>query len=148
MPVNRFAPGADRLFSDGPWLPVAVEVPSAHSRVLVAHGLPVPQPVVGRALVDTGATHTCIDKQVAKRLGLPPLSSRDVLTASGITRQPVYFVMLTIATDPAQKIDPLPVLGADLAAAAHGLIALIGRDLLARMALLYLGPAGEWALLW
>lgn len=98
------------------------------------------------ALVDTGASMTSIDGGVAEALGLPAVSAAKVQTASGLALQAVYSAALTIATSPPQDLDPIPVLGAALA--SQGLIALIGRDLLARMTLIYVGPEGHWLLSW
>ena len=49
-----------------------------------------------RALIDTGATNSCITKKVAGRLNLKPLKIQSVSTPSGMTERNVYEVSIHI----------------------------------------------------
>ena len=146
MPATSFHPGPDKLFAEGPRLSVAVSAPSRWLALLARTGQPIPNPEGGWALVDTGATLSAVDAQIATRLNLPVISAARVLTAAGPATQPVYAVALALGTSPAQVLEPVFATGTDLQ--AHGLVALIGRDILRRLMLLYDGRLGYWAVGW
>jgi predicted aspartyl protease len=108
---------------------------------LVQQGQTLPQPVAGLALIDTGATSTCIDEDTAQRLGLPVIDVVSVASAShASTQQNVYPVTLHIAGLPIPINVPRAV-GAPLD--AQGLLLLIGRDVLRFCTLFYNGLTGE-----
>ena len=106
-------------------------------------GLEIPEPVSGNALIDTGATTTCIDDDVAKQLGLPTVDVAQMSSASGQSEQPVYPVQLDI-THSELVIESSKSIGADLE--DQGLVALIGRDTLSQCTLHYNGVTGDFTL--
>jgi hypothetical protein len=122
-------------------------VPARGLRALEAAGQDVPPPVATVALIDTGASQSCILRQHAVALGLVPVASTDTLTAVGTTTdgkghmKEVYEVCITIEPD---VFDNLWVLETDTTWLNVG--ALIGRDILARAILVYDGPAGTCTL--
>jgi len=60
------------------------------------HELPGPQP--GWALIDTGATHTCIDEATARALSLPVVGTASISTPSDHSSESsIYPVSLEIA---------------------------------------------------
>lgn len=66
----------------GPVLPVAVGLEQNMAQALLQQGKVVPQPKTGIALIDTGASVTCIDEQAAKDLGLPVVDVGNMTSAS------------------------------------------------------------------
>ena len=64
-------PPSVALQQRGPCLQATVELLQAMAQPLVQQGVTVPAPVFGIALIDTGASDTCIDEQTARSLGLP-----------------------------------------------------------------------------
>jgi hypothetical protein len=66
---------------------------------LKAASLPVPDPVDGAMLVDTGADSTCIAKDVALELGLQAVDVRKGLGAGGEHENTIYAAKLTIQID-------------------------------------------------
>jgi predicted aspartyl protease len=102
-------------------------------------GLPVPSPVPGLALIDTGASATCIDDALAQQLQLPVIDVVNMTSAShASTQQNIYPVLIEVVGG--IRIDVPRAIGANLA--TQNLVALIGRDFLQHCTLFYNGPAG------
>jgi hypothetical protein len=57
-------PASQHLQAAGPLLPVEIHVPTIVSTALVNLGLPVPNPVVGLGLIDTGASITAVKEAI------------------------------------------------------------------------------------
>lgn len=95
------------------------------------------------ALIDTGATSSVVDASLVRSLGVNPIGMANVGTAGGPATQPVYPLRITLQ-GVNLTINFSQVTGAPLN--AMGLVALLGRDLLARMILLYDGPSSEFTL--
>ncbi len=96
--------------------------------------------LTGNAVVDTGASVTCIDNSFAKNLNLPIVDVVQMTSASHeSTQQNVYPIQLQIVGSPI-RIEIPHAMGANLA--AQGLVALIGRDYLQHCTLHYNGVTG------
>jgi gag-polyprotein putative aspartyl protease len=52
---------------------------------------------MGKALWDTGATHTCISDRLAAQMGLAIVDIVQVATANGIVRVPTYFAQIKLS---------------------------------------------------
>lgn len=137
-------PGNLVLFRSGPCMQVSISVAEPVAVQLLQQGKKLPAPISGMALVDTGASTTCIDETVAQKLLLPVTDVVMVASAShAATQQNVYparieVVGLSIA------INALNAIGAPLA--PQGIIALIGRDVLQHCTLFYNGMTGSISL--
>ena len=113
---------------------------------------PVPDLVKIRALVDTGASCTCVDPSVLSALGLTPTGSAMMVTPStGSTPHQTdqYDVALVIgassASQPPLVVPTLAVVASELLS-RQGFHALIGRDVLRRCILNYNGSSGFFTL--
>lgn len=84
--------GSDHLISYGPTLWVKVGFDPSHRPDLVP-ALP-PNPIA--ALVDTGATESCIDINLALSLDLPFLGEEDCGGVSGTQKHPVYLAQIFV----------------------------------------------------
>ena len=127
------------LVARGPCVPVVVSVAQVIAEEWTRQGLPIPQPVAGLALIDTGASTTCIDEQAANSLHLPTVDVVNVATASQAFAQlNVYPIRIEIigATQPI-NLDLPRAIGAPLA--AQDLLLLVGRDVLQHCTLFYNG---------
>lgn len=135
-------PPAAALQLRGPILQVSVTVEQNLGKGLIAQGKALPEPKSGLALIDTGASNTCIDEQAAKELGLPVIDVANMQSASH-EKHPCNIY-------PVQIITPIVTLNAPRAMGAalvsQGLLVLIGRDVLQSCALFYNGPAGQFTL--
>lgn len=129
-----------------------VGVSHAKRTALVAAKQPVPNVAQVLALVDTGASGTCVDPSVLQSLALTPTGSAMVNTPS-TGAQPVsadqydvsIFVPGSDATQAPLVVPNLPVICAELLL-AQGFHVLIGRDILSRCLLSYNGTAGQFTL--
>lgn len=88
------------------------------------------------ALIDTGATKSCINDPIAKELGLIARDVIPVQTPSGTTQQPIYDLGFSLPSL-TNTIIPTQALGADLDNQPYA--ALIGRDILSICTLIYNG---------
>ena len=113
----------------------------------------VPQPVRGYALLDTGASSSCVDPSVTEHLLLEPRGMEDIVTPStGDDYHTAIQYDLSIIIPPASSsdsslvVDTLAVFHAKLLQ-PQGIHALIGRDILRRCIFNYNG-SGYFSLAW
>lgn len=117
-------------------------VSDSHRQLLAKQGAPVPDAIHGQALIDTGASNTCVDQQAAVKAGLPLIDMAVMTSATHAQHDvPVFAAKLVI---PDFSIDAEYALGANLD--DQNLIALIGRDVLQEAVLVYNGTAGTVSL--
>lgn len=83
-------PSPGGLTNVGAFFPIEVHVPPAIAALLDDQNMPVPAPFSGLALIDTGATLTCVHETLLARLGLNPIGVITSGTASGPVQQNVY----------------------------------------------------------
>jgi len=139
--VVQLAPAA-ALQLRGPILQVSITIEQNAGKGLVAQGKTLPTPKSGLALIDTGASNTCVDEQAAKDLGLPVIDVANMQSASHEKHECNIY--------PVQIITPIVTLNAPRAMGAalapQGLLVLIGRDVLQNCNLFYNGPMGQFTL--
>lgn len=129
------------LCQRGPVIQVAFSLSTAMATAMVGQGDEVPKPISGFALLDTGASHTCIDDDIAKTLQLPAVDKVNMCSAShASTEQNVYPVHIEL-TGTGVEFDVNKAMGATLK--PQGIDALIGRDVLQNCMLVYNGPTGQ-----
>src|SRR6266404_5575082 len=75
-------PPAIPLQMRGPVFQVTVTIEQNAGQALISQGKTPPTPKTGVALLDTGASHTCIDEQSAKDLGLPVIDVGTMYSAT------------------------------------------------------------------
>jgi hypothetical protein len=136
--------GPQALAVMGPVLQVEVCVPSDLEKLLSSQNQPIPQPVTGWALIDTGASRTAVEQSCIASLGVQPIGAAKTGTAGGIREVGIYPARFRF---PGQGMDMefSSTLGVDLKGQKVGgrdLLVLIGRDVLARGVLIYNGPSG------
>ena len=125
VPMPQQQPGLssqDNLAQNGAILQVNVSVPSAY-----AQGGGAGTPKTLTAMVDSGASISCITIQAAQSIGLPQVSSTQLGGVGGMTQAPVYGVALSIPQF-GVTIDPIQIAG--VANPLPGVDMLVGRDLL------------------
>ena len=139
--VVQLAPAA-ALQLRGPILQVSITIEQNAGKGLVAQGKTLPTPKSGLALIDTGASNTCVDEQAAKDLGLPVIDVANMQSASHEKHECNIY--------PVQIITPIVTLNAPramgAALASQGLLVLICRDVLQNCNLFYNGPMGQFTL--
>lgn len=134
-------PPAAALVMRGPVLQVTVTIEQNAAKALLTQGKTV-QSKTGIALIDTGASNTCVDDKAAQELGLPVIDVGSMQSASH-EKHPCNIYPVQIVT-PVVTLNSPRTIGANLA--SQGLLVLIGRDVLASCNLFYNGPSGQFAL--
>lgn len=125
----------------GPVLQVSLGVSEVMTQELVKKNIAIPEPISGLAMIDTGASVTCIDDGAAQKLGLPVIDVVQMASAShDATDKNVYPALIEFLGTPI-KINSERTMGASLE--IQGLIVLLGRDVLQRFTIFYNGIAGE-----
>jgi hypothetical protein len=138
-----------RLF--GAILPVRVEIPTELADQLQKSGQTIPSPILGVALVDTGASRTCVDETVIQQLGIKSAGRGDVGSADGISQRELYPARLVFPNTNLSKIECSHLAGLNLGwtvalDSKKKVIALIGRDILGDCLFVYDGPRGTFTL--
>ena len=138
-----------RVSPGGPLLDILVGVSQAREEALKKASQPVPPLVKGLALVDTGASCSCMDPSIFSSLGLTPTGSVLVYTPSTGTTphnadQYDVSLLIPLVVPISRRFSSLPVTASNLA--HYGFQALIGRDILMTGLLIYDGQAGIFTL--
>ena len=128
----------------GPFLQVTVGVASAITKELAEQGAKIPNVISGLALIDTGANITCIDDEAAQQIGAPAIDKVQMTSASHANVDANIYPLHFELAGSGIHIDALRCMGAALK--AHGLIALIGRDVLSACTLHYNGVSGQFTI--
>jgi|SRR6267143_2878901 len=92
------------------------------------------------ALVDTGALMSCIDDQLAKKLGLPVIDKQQVSGVAGAGMHDVYMAFIDIPTLTFGQYGRF--MGVHLVAGGQQHNVLLGRTFLEQMVLIYDGRKG------
>jgi predicted aspartyl protease len=129
----------------GPVVQVAIRVPPEIAARLTSEGRPIPAPIVGFGLIDSGAASSCIDNAAAQSLGLPVVNVISMASATHASVETnVYPIAFDILGGAPLAVNSPRTAGAALA--NQGLVLLIGRDLLANAIFSYNGITGEFTL--
>jgi len=128
----------------GPIIQIAVGASKAHADILTSLGEPVPRPFLLNALIDTGASCSCIDPAVVKELGWQPTGVAHILSPSTDSK-PVICLQYDVSI---QLVHPTMnrmfhnIQVAECELKEFGFHALIGRDILRACILIYNGEIG------
>jgi hypothetical protein len=137
------------ISTGGPILEFYVGVSLPRSNALKAAGMDVPQPVLVRGLIDTGASCTSVDPTVLKSLKLSPTGTIHVHTPSTVSGKPHLASQYDISVllhhpKLTWHYHAIAVIESDLA--HQGIQALIGRDILLNCLFAYDGQAQTFCL--
>lgn len=119
----------------GPIIEIIILPPQPVYDSLRALGKPILQKKV-IALIDTGASGSCINNDIATELGLIVRNSVTVGTPAGPTKQDLYDAGIALP-NLTRNIFPVTVCGANLGGQPYA--ALLGRDILSQCTLIYNG---------
>lgn len=127
------------LVSHGPSLTVDIGF-DGHFRP-VPGAIPKPTAQGIWALVDTGATDSCIDGKLALELGLPIIDRRPIAGVGGLTEVHYHLAQIHVPSLPFTIYGHFAAV--DLAAGGQQHRALIGRTFLQHFTMIYTGSTGE-----
>jgi hypothetical protein len=139
-----------QLINNAPLLIAVLNVSQPRANALTAAGQPIPAMQRMTALVDTGASCTCVDPAIIQALNLSPTGSTLMFTPSTgaqghLTDQ--FDASLKIYGRTAQSPLEIPVIAIVASALrVQGIDALIGRDVLKYCLLSYNGESESFTL--
>ena len=139
-----------QISPQGPLLVAYIGVSHARGAALIAAGQQAPNPIQIRALVDTGASGSCVDPAVLQALALSPTGVATVATPSSTAHVAQQYDVSIAIPGASAAHAPLfavnvPVIAAQLSA-PQGFQALFGRDILAACVFIYNGAIGTFTL--
>lgn len=131
--------GSIRLSEAGPLIEVEVGQPNSVIESMKAQGRDIPPSTSLVALIDTGASISAINADIAQQLGLLQTGAVPIGGVGGVREHPVYAAALRIPGGP--EYGAVQLIGAYLQQQM-----LIGRDILCSMTLVYDGLGGAFRL--
>lgn len=143
---NKINPAG--LFVNGPILNVVISLPKPLVELYTKEGKNLPQPKTGIALVDTGATKSCIHNTIMKDLKVNSTGIIVSHTANGAKECNVYPAHFSFP-EARIEVELTSVVEVDLTGQYFDnkqIIALIGRDVLSNSVFIYNGPLGLYTL--
>jgi len=117
---------------------VEIHLPDALVSQLQQEKKPVPPPITGIGLIDSGASISGIDETHAQKLGLISIEPVNVSTPIGSKTKSLYAVKLGFPGTTLPAVPFIRVIGNEVK--SQGIDVLIGRDYLADKVLIYNGP--------
>ncbi len=148
-PDGRQQISPNALILAGPVLSVEISIPTPLVEVYTKENKQIPSPVSGLALIDTGATNTCVDDDVISQLGVAPIGRREIHNSGGKQEVNIYPAHFRFPAIQNFEIDFTATIGVNIQAqkvSGQSIIALIGRDVLARCVFVYNGTLGTYSL--
>lgn len=130
------------LLNSGPLIEVAIGPSMPIAQQLAEQG----KPILGCkaiALIDTGASSTCISDEIVGRLSLIPFDVQKIHTAGGISEQNLYDITIKLP-DKVTKLIPVQAPCADLSGQPFQV--LLGRDILSICTMFYNGADNSFCL--
>ncbi len=132
----------------GAVLQVEVNLPQPLMDLLAQQGKTIPSPAIGQAIIDTGASMTCVDENIMTSLGINPVGLVSLGTAAGQVQRPL-FPARVFFPEPKLVVDLSRVVAVDLTGQniqGQKMIALVGRDILRACQFIYDGSGGFFTL--
>jgi predicted aspartyl protease len=153
MPVfsfpQRSASQAITLTESGALVTVEISIPAQLKAYLAEEGLPIPEPRVGFALIDTGASASAVDAKVFYVLGIAPIDRITTSTPHGEAESEVYAASVAFPGLDLAEMPMETLIGCDLNwdhAEGKEIIMLLGRNILQDFLFVYNGRSGDIAL--
>src|SRR3989344_882470 len=133
----------ENLEKDGPILEVHFFISSELEKKYKEENNPLPEPLIIKALVDTGASACVLKDEIPKKLSLEPTGVIKICTPSSKDHECYQYFMRMII--PSNKV---VYEGAFISAPLDGqdVSGLIGRDVLKNGILIYIGYANQFTL--
>ena len=132
----------NNLRFSGPIIEVVIVPPQPVAEQLRKEGKPVPT-IKAVALIDTGASSTCINQNIVDALNLIAFDTQKVLTAGGPSEQLLYDVGVVL---PISQPNVLSVQAPCADLSGQPFQVLLGRDVLSMCSIFYNGPDNSFSL--
>jgi len=135
--------GEAELQQEGPRIRILISAPQDEIEVEEAFGEPYPNPIGVFALIDTGASLTVVNPELAKSCKLKQTGFAQVSSAGQLGKYPRYAARIQFPDAELRGFDVIPVVGCKLP--QQSISCLIGRDVLRRWTMIYSGRLGEFS---
>jgi hypothetical protein len=136
----KFTYSRGDLRRSGPKIRVTICHPKAALSAAKQAGVDLKEPYTVTALIDTGASRTVINPQLAATCGLRKTGIARISSAGHITDRPEYAGAILFPNDELAGFDPLSLIACPLP--EQDVACLLGRDVLERWNLTYDGRSG------
>ena len=133
----------DNMVQDGPVVDIYFSVPSQLEKILKEQNKSIPEPVLCKALIDTGASHCVVQTDIPKKLRLNPIGQGTMSTSSHQS-VPCYIYLLKMTIKPNNLVYEGRFTSADLG--GQKIDCLIGRDALSQSHFTYIGYLKQFTL--
>lgn len=144
--MPSFSGSANNLVETGPIVEMRIGVSRAWTSAMSEATPPIepPAPVSVAAMIDTGAGVTVINRDVASALGLHPVGVKSIIGAIAVTPEECEAFAVDLNFPEGLTISDTLVVCLPLA--RQNIQCLIGRDVLARCVLVYIGHLNQYTL--
>jgi predicted aspartyl protease len=132
---------ADDLQQDGPWMWISITNPKMELEEARSVGLEFPKPLRMKALVDTGASLTVINPEVAKTWKLRQTGFAKIVAAGSSGTYAEHAAAIEFPDTNLRGFDPIRVVACPIV--GQWFSCLIGRDILRRWHVSYDGRSGH-----
>lgn len=134
------------LTSTGAKLDVEIFLPEVLASQYTKNGIPLPAPITGKALIDTGASISAVDvNMINQQFQLPAMGVSEMVTPLGHKEdRNVYPISFSFPGTDLPKVPLIAAVGCDLI--QQNIVALLGRDILSKFILIYNGPGATISL--
>ena len=139
--MPSFTTQLPNLQAMGPLVELRVWVADPAEEALKKAGLPVPDPVAIRGMIDTGATSSVIHPDIAQQLGLQPIGTAQISTPSAENIPCLQYAVRFLL--PNNLIFEAPAIAVPLKGQIQ---CLLGRDVLANAVFVYTGYINQFTL--
>lgn len=130
------------LQREGPRIRIVISAPQEEIEIGSAFAIQYPEPFSIFALIDTGASLTVINPELAQSCKLAQTGFTKVSSAGRIDDYPTYAARIQFIGTTLRGFEVIPVVGCRLPQQA--ISCLIGRDILRRWKFTYDGRSGEF----
>lgn len=148
FPADNNATSSKYLELYGAVIDLQISAPDTLIQLLKAQGKPIPNPVNGLGIIDTGAFTTSVNKSILSSFGGKPIGTRPVNTAGANLNMDVYAAKISFPGTNIIKPFEETLAMNDLKSSYKEvpIIALIGREVLSNCVFIYNGKTGIYTL--
>ena len=132
------------LQQEGPFIHIAISNPELELNEFRALGFEYPEPLPLKALIDTGASVTIINPEVAQTQKLRQTGYAQLVAAGSSGRYPEHAAAIYFLGTKLKGFDPIRVVACSIV--RQPVSCLIGRDVLRKWHLTYDGRSGRVAI--
>jgi hypothetical protein len=132
----------------GPLIRVEISITDSLKRTYQLLNIPVPPPIRGLGVIDTGAYSSGVDKDILARFGVQPTGTREITSAGTKGDLDVFPVKINFPTTTMNRAleEAIAIYPMNTTYKNSPVIALIGREVLRDCVLIYNGKTGIYTL--